>query len=102
MPGDYPWSSTKNSDHCCLTVGLHKLLMDTPESINQLRTVGVAAPSGVLHHSLVLCSFMLIVPGLRLGASWKGWNIPSCHQQLVLKPPKKNLECSYSVISTLS
>lgn len=37
--------------------------MDTPESINQLCAVGVAAPSGVLHHSLVLCSFMLIVPG---------------------------------------
>lgn len=63
MPRDYPQSSTKNLDHCCLTVGLHKLLMDTPESINQLCTVGVAVPSGVLHHSLVLCSFTLIVKG---------------------------------------
>ena len=33
--------------------------------------------------------FRVNCTGLRRGASWKGWNIPSCHQQLVPKPPKK-------------
>lgn len=63
MPRDYPYGSTKISDHCCLAVGLHKLLMDILDSIKQLCAIGVAVPSGVLHHFLVLCSFMLIVPG---------------------------------------
>lgn len=52
--------------------------MDTSASINQLCTVGEAAPSGATHHSLVLCSFMVIVAGpLYEGTSWKEWIIPS-------------------------
>lgn len=58
--------------------------MDPPESIKQLCTVGVCT----LWCAASLCGaphFYVNCASLHLTASWKGWNIPSCHQQLVLK-----------------
>lgn len=58
--------------------------MDPPESIQQLCTVGVRA----LWCAASLCcalQFYVNCASLHLTASWKGRNIPSCHQQLVLK-----------------
>lgn len=53
-------------------------LMDPPESIKQLCTVGVCT---------LWCALQFYVncACLHQTASWKGRNIPSCHQQLVLK-----------------
>lgn len=61
MLADYPGGSTKISDCRGLSAGLHKLLMDIFDSINQLCIVSVAVPRGAPHQLSVPCSFMLSV-----------------------------------------
>lgn len=91
MLRDYP---TKISDGRCLAAGLHKLLMDIPDSVKQLCAVGAARPFAALNRLLLCRSFMLIVGSDSVPAG-KQRNIPSCHQQLVPKPQKPRV---FSVI----